>query len=71
MFRGIPTLVRSIRATMWCEEAAMPARTLDVSVIALPDTRRYRSLTEQRATSLAGARAEVWFVDPAGSVEAR
>ena len=40
-------------------------------VIALPDTRRYRSLTEQRATSLAGARAEVWFVDPAGSVQAR
>jgi hypothetical protein len=40
-------------------------------VIALPDTRRYRSLTEQRATSLAGAGAEVWFVDPAGSVHAR
>ncbi|MDD7924139.1 hypothetical protein PH189_11235 [Actinomycetospora chibensis] len=40
-------------------------------VIALPDTRRYRSLTEQRATSLAGANAEVWFVDPAGSVQAR
>jgi hypothetical protein len=40
-------------------------------VIALPDTRRYRSLTEQRATSLAGAGAEVWFVDPAGSVQAR
>jgi hypothetical protein len=40
-------------------------------VIALPDTRRYRSLTEQRAASLAGARAEVWFVDPAGAVHAR
>jgi hypothetical protein len=40
-------------------------------VIALPDTRRYRSLTQQRATSLAGAGAEVWFVDPAGSVQAR
>jgi hypothetical protein len=40
-------------------------------VIALPDTRRYRSLTEQRATALAGAGAEVWFVDPAGSVHAR
>ena len=40
-------------------------------VIALPDTRRYRSLTEQRATSLAGAGAEVWFVDPAGAVHAR
>lgn len=40
-------------------------------VIALPDTRRYRSLTEQRSSSLAGARAEVWFVDPAGSVQAR
>jgi hypothetical protein len=40
-------------------------------VIALPDTRRYRSLTEQRADSLAGARAEVWFVDPAGAVHAR
>jgi len=40
-------------------------------VIALPDTRRYRSLTEQRATSLAGAQAEVWFVDRAGSVHAR
>lgn len=40
-------------------------------VIALPDTRRYRSLTEQRATSLAGAGAEVWFVDPAGSIHAR
>lgn len=40
-------------------------------VIALPDTRRYRSLTEQRSASLAGARAEVWFVDPAGAVHAR
>jgi len=40
-------------------------------VVALPDTRRYRSLTEQRAASLAGARAEVWFVDPAGVVHAR
>ncbi|WP_133827010.1 hypothetical protein [Actinomycetospora succinea] len=40
-------------------------------VIALPDTRRYRSLTEQRAASLDGARAEVWFVDPAGAVHAR
>ncbi|MDD7934017.1 hypothetical protein [Actinomycetospora straminea] len=40
-------------------------------VIALPDTRRYRSLAEQRAASLAGARAEVWFVDAAGSVHAR
>ncbi|GAA4784270.1 hypothetical protein GCM10023200_17350 [Actinomycetospora chlora] len=40
-------------------------------VIALPDTRRYRTLTEQRAASLAGARAEVWFVDPAGAVHAR
>jgi hypothetical protein len=40
-------------------------------VIALPDTRRYRSLTEQRWASLAGARAEVWFVDPAGTVHAR
>jgi hypothetical protein len=40
-------------------------------VIALPDTRRYRGLAEQRATSLARARAEVWFVDPAGAVHAR
>ena len=40
-------------------------------VIALPDTRRYRSLTEQRAASLDGARAEVWFVDAAGAVHAR
>jgi hypothetical protein len=40
-------------------------------VIALPDTRRYRALTEQRSASLAGARAEVWFVDPAGTVHAR
>jgi hypothetical protein len=40
-------------------------------VIALPDTRRYRSLTEQRSASLAGAQAEVWFVDPAGAVHAR
>lgn len=40
-------------------------------VIALPDTRRYRSLTEQHATSLDGARAEVWFVDAAGAVHAR
>lgn len=40
-------------------------------VIALPDTRRYRSLTEQRAEALAGARAEVWFVDRTGSVHAR
>ncbi|PVZ11087.1 hypothetical protein [Actinomycetospora cinnamomea] len=40
-------------------------------VIALPDTRRYRSLTEQRSASLAGARAEVWFVDAAGAVHAR
>ncbi|MFC5137074.1 hypothetical protein ACFPK1_02430 [Actinomycetospora rhizophila] len=40
-------------------------------VIALPDTRRYRSLTAQRATSLEGAGAEVWFVDAAGSVHAR
>jgi hypothetical protein len=40
-------------------------------VIALPDTRRYRSLTEQRAAALAGTRAEVWFVDPAGAVHAR
>lgn len=40
-------------------------------VIALPDTRRYRSLTEQRAASLAGAGTEVWFVDAAGSVHAR
>lgn len=37
-------------------------------VIALPDTRRYRSLSRHRAAALAGARAEVWFVDPAGSV---
>ncbi|MEJ2888778.1 hypothetical protein [Actinomycetospora aeridis] len=40
-------------------------------VIALPDTRRYRSLTEARAASLDGARAEVWFVDAAGAVHAR
>ena len=40
-------------------------------VIALPDTRRYRSLTEQRSASLAGARTEVWFVDPTGAVHAR
>jgi hypothetical protein len=40
-------------------------------VIALPDTRRYRTLAERRAASLAGARAEVWFVDPAGAVHAR
>ncbi|WP_285651355.1 hypothetical protein [Actinomycetospora sp. NBRC 106375] len=40
-------------------------------VIALPDTRRYRALTEQRSASLAGTRAEVWFVDPAGAVHAR
>lgn len=40
-------------------------------VIALPDTRRYRSLTEQRSASLHGAGAEVWFVDAAGAVHAR
>ena len=40
-------------------------------VIALPDTRRYRSLTERSASSLQVAGAEVWFVDPAGSVHAR
>jgi hypothetical protein len=39
-------------------------------VIALPDTRRYRALTRARAEVLDGARAEVWFVDPAGVVHA-
>lgn len=39
-------------------------------VIALPDTRRYRALRAHRADALAGARAEVWFVDPSGEVEA-
>jgi hypothetical protein len=40
-------------------------------VIALPDTRRYRSLTEHRAAALDGAQTEVWFVDPAGTVHPR
>ena len=39
-------------------------------VIALPDTRRYRALTRDRATELDGAHTEVWFVDPAGAVDA-
>lgn len=38
-------------------------------VIALPDTRRYRALAEDGAEVLAGARAEVWFVDAAGEVQ--
>jgi hypothetical protein len=38
-------------------------------VIALPDTRRYRALAEDGAEVLAGARAEVWFVDGAGEVQ--
>ncbi len=40
-------------------------------VIALPDTRRYRALTRDRSAALDGARAEVWFVDPAGAVDVR
>jgi hypothetical protein len=38
-------------------------------VIALPDTRRYRTLCEHRAEALAGARTEVWFVDASGAVD--
>ncbi|WP_020508836.1 winged helix-turn-helix domain-containing protein [Actinomycetospora chiangmaiensis] len=38
-------------------------------VIALPDTRRYRSLAADAATTLSQARAEVWFVDAAGQVQ--
>ncbi|WP_433800734.1 hypothetical protein [Actinomycetospora sp. CA-084318] len=38
-------------------------------VIALPDTRRYRSLAADAAPGLADARAEVWFVDAAGRVQ--
>jgi Fe-S-cluster formation regulator IscX/YfhJ len=38
-------------------------------VIALPDTRRYRALADDGAEVLRGARAEVWFVDPAGDVQ--
>jgi hypothetical protein len=38
-------------------------------VIALPDTRRYRTLADDDAEVLRHARAEVWFVDPSGAVQ--
>lgn len=38
-------------------------------VIALPDTRRYRSLAADAVSTLEQARAEVWFVDAAGHVQ--
>ncbi|MEJ2870100.1 MarR family winged helix-turn-helix transcriptional regulator [Actinomycetospora sp. OC33-EN08] len=38
-------------------------------VVALPDTRRYRSLAADAGPVLADARAEVWFVDAAGRVQ--
>jgi DNA-binding MarR family transcriptional regulator len=38
-------------------------------VIALPDTRRYRGLAADAASTLEQARAEVWFVDAAGAVQ--
>jgi DNA-binding MarR family transcriptional regulator len=38
-------------------------------VIALPDTRRYRTLAEDHAEGLRQARAEVWFVDASGAVQ--
>ncbi|MDL5154997.1 hypothetical protein [Actinomycetospora termitidis] len=38
-------------------------------VIALPDTRRYRGLAADAASTLDGARTEVWFVDAAGQVQ--
>ena len=38
-------------------------------VIALPDTRRYRTLADEDAEVLRRARAEVWFVDPSGAVQ--
>jgi hypothetical protein len=38
-------------------------------VIALPDTRRYRTLADDGAEVLRQARTEVWFVDPSGAVQ--
>jgi len=37
-------------------------------VIALPETRRYRALAQDRAAALAGCGTEVWFVDASGAV---
>ncbi|MFC5060871.1 hypothetical protein [Actinomycetospora atypica] len=38
-------------------------------VIALPDTRRYRSLAADDQGTLCAARTEIWFVDAAGRVD--
>ena len=37
-------------------------------VVAVPETRRYRTLSERQAATLTAARAEVWFVAPDGSM---
>lgn len=65
----------STQARHWFASAVVAAMKLRghepewISVIALPDFRRYRDLFDQTKSSLAASRIAVWWVDEEGAVE--
>lgn len=69
-----PTLP-STQAGHWYSQAVLAAMRLRtrqpgyLSVIALPDFNRYRTLFSETRSSLDAAQVQVWWVHPSGSIE--